>query len=78
MIECSRCLQHREALDQPPLPDRLGEEIRKRICRGCWNEWREEEVRVINELKLNFIEPESIAILERRMRAFLQLETPHE
>lgn len=49
----------------------LGEEIRRRICRDCWQEWREMEVKVINELRLNFMDPQAEATLHSHLRAFL-------
>jgi Fe-S cluster biosynthesis and repair protein YggX len=51
----------------------MGEEIVAAVCRDCWNEWRENEVRVINELRLNFLDPAAQATLDRRRREFLRL-----
>lgn len=68
---CARCGQQRERLERAPYPGPLGEEIATRVCRPCWDEWREMEVRVINELRLNFMEPDSQAKLDRQLRAFL-------
>lgn len=33
---------------------------------------------VINELRLNFMDPKSLEVLERHMREFLLLEGPQE
>jgi Fe-S cluster biosynthesis and repair protein YggX len=75
---CVRCLEPREALDRQPIPGALGERIQREICRRCWEEWGEMEVRVINELRLNFIDPEAQAILERHLREFLSLPVADE
>ena len=71
MIVCARCGQEREALGDPPLPGSLGEEIATRVCAGCWHEWTAMEIKVINELRLNFMEPEAQATLSRHMKDFL-------
>ena len=51
----------------------LGDEIRAKVCDACWKEWGNAEVMVINELRLNFMDPESQGILIRHLREFLAL-----
>jgi Fe-S cluster biosynthesis and repair protein YggX len=62
-------------MERAVYPGALGEAILAGTCRDCWNEWREMEVRVINELKLNFIEPEAQETLTRHLVQFLGLAT---
>jgi Fe-S cluster biosynthesis and repair protein YggX len=71
---CARCGAAGPELERPPFGGRLGEEIRARACAGCWAEWRRVEVMVINELRLNFMEPSSQEILAAEMRKFLGLD----
>ena len=47
-----------------PSPARTGREIQARVCADCWAEWRRAEVMVINELRLNFMDPASQEILD--------------
>lgn len=76
-VACRRCQRpDAPALERPPLPGPAGEEIRAAICRDCWAEWTKMEVVVINELRLNFMDPAAPAILEHHMREFLTLEPP--
>ena len=70
-FSCARCARAEPRLQRSPLPGEAGEELLARICANCWNEWREMEVRVINELRLNFMDPEAQTKLDRQMRAFL-------
>jgi Fe-S cluster biosynthesis and repair protein YggX len=72
-IHCRRCDRDAEGLARAPFPGPLGEEIVRSICRDCWNLWRENEVRVINELRLNFLDPDAQTVLERQLREFLRL-----
>lgn len=72
-IHCRRC--HRDA---PPIvgatyPGALGAEIGAAICADCWAEWQQAEVMVINELRLNFMDPEAQKVLIHHMREFLGL-----
>ncbi len=50
-----------------------GREVQAGICADCWAEWAKAEVMVINELRLNFMDPASQEILNRQMREFLHL-----
>ncbi len=71
MISCARCGRDREALAGPPMPGATGEEIAERVCAGCWEEWTAMEIKVINELRLNFMDPAAQATLTSHMRDFL-------
>lgn len=73
-VECSRCQRTAEALAAPPLPGPVGEEIRDRVCADCWAAWEHAEVMVINELRLNFMDPQAQEVLEAHMREFLGLD----
>jgi Fe-S cluster biosynthesis and repair protein YggX len=73
-IACARCGREGEALAGPPLPGPFGEEIARRICADCWAEWQRVEVMVINELRLNFMDPASQDLLIAEMRQFLGLD----
>jgi Fe-S cluster biosynthesis and repair protein YggX len=71
-VHCARCGRpEAPALPRPPLPGKLGLEIREKACADCWGEWQKVEVMVINELRLNFMDPASQEILAKHMREFL-------
>jgi len=71
-VHCARCGRtDAPVLPRQPLPGKLGAEIRERICLDCWNEWQKMEVMVINELRLNFMDPASQQTLNKHMRDFL-------
>lgn len=72
-IECVRCQRTAAAARGVSWGGALGDEIRSRICNDCWAEWQAAEVMVINELKLNFMDPEAQTTLIAQMRDFLQL-----
>lgn len=73
-VACARCGEPKPALARPPFGGALGEEIGARVCADCWAEWRRVEVMVINELRLNFMEPSSQEVLAAEMRRFLGLD----
>jgi Fe-S cluster biosynthesis and repair protein YggX len=76
MVECRRCGRTADSLARPPMPGPLGAEIQSGVCADCWREWEAAEVMVINELRLNFMDPEAQRVLAQHMREFLSLDPP--
>ena len=72
-MTCSRCGQTAEPMPQPPFPTPLGEVIHRHVCRACWQEWLRAQVMLINEYRLNLVDPQARRLLEEQMRAFLKL-----
>lgn len=74
-VACARCERPQApALEGRVYPGALGAAIVQRVCRDCWAEWQQMEVMVINELRLNFMDPQSQEILTSQMREFLGLD----
>lgn len=71
---CIRCGAEGPRLERPPFPGPLGTEIAAGVCAACWSEWQRVEVMVINELRLNFMDPEAQEVLAAQMRQFLALD----
>jgi Fe-S cluster biosynthesis and repair protein YggX len=73
-FHCARCGRAgAPRLARPPLPGPLGREVQAQVCADCWGEWTRAEVMVINELRLNFMDPAAQEILDRQLREFLHL-----
>lgn len=70
-VTCSRCNRTARALETAPVPGPIGEEILSKVCAECWAEWQKAEVMVINELRLNFMDPKAQEVLLHHMREFL-------
>jgi len=73
-LRCARCGEAKAALTRTPFPSALGAEIVRRVCADCWAEWQRVEVMVINELRLNFMDPSAHEIHAAEMRRFLGLD----
>ena len=74
-VLCSRCLREAPAIDAGVFyTPALEQEVRGRVCVDCWNEWQRAEVMVINELKLNFMDPQALPALIAQMREFFALD----
>ena len=73
-VTCRRCGETRAALPRRPMPGDLGATIQATVCAQCWEEWTKAEVMVINELRLNFMDPAAQQTLVQHMREFLLLD----
>ena len=77
IVTCSRCHRDAPGLEQrPPLPSPLAEQVLAKVCAECWAEWEKNEVMVINELRLNFMDPKSATVLHRKLEEFVGLVPP--
>ena len=74
-VDCVRCRRSAAEIDGQPYPGAVGDEIRERVCANCWAEWQHAEVMVINELRLNFMDPRAQDVLVKHMREFLCLDS---
>ncbi len=77
-MTCTRCGQ---AGDPPPSTrvahlGTLKDAVLGGICAACWKEWEGVEVKVINEYRLNFMEPEHREMLKKACAEFLRLPSP--
>jgi Fe-S cluster biosynthesis and repair protein YggX len=43
------------------------------VCADCFRDWEKQEVMVINELRLNFMDPAAADVLHQKLREFLGL-----
>lgn len=74
MVDCARCGRTAAAAQNVVYGGALGDAIRAKTCDDCWREWLNMEVMVINELRLNFMDPKSQDVLATQMRQFLGLD----
>ena len=75
VVECSRCQREAAPIEQGMFyTPALETELRARVCNDCWGEWQRAEVMVINELKLNFMDPKALPTLIAQMREFFALD----
>jgi Fe-S cluster biosynthesis and repair protein YggX len=72
---CSRCGRPGEAppAHRVPFAPEAKQKVLGSICASCWTEWEDMEVKVINEYRLNFLDPEHRSMLQRTCLEFLKL-----
>ena len=60
-----------EGLDFQLYPGELGERIFNHISKEAWAEWQKKQTMLINEKRLNMMDPNDREFLEKQMTDFL-------
>ena len=70
-VYCQNLKKDAEGLDFQLYPGELGKRIFDNISKEAWTEWQKKQTMLINEHKLNMMEPEARKFLEEQMEAYL-------
>jgi Fe-S cluster biosynthesis and repair protein YggX len=73
-VHCRRCGRTAPALPERPFKGALGEQVLASVCADCWREWIPTGTKVINELRLDFANPQHAQTYDQHMREFLGLQ----
>lgn len=73
-ITCRRCGVVKAPLAERPFKGELGEKVLASTCPDCWQEWIHMGTKVINELRLDFANPQHGRAYDQHMREFLCLD----
>jgi Fe-S cluster biosynthesis and repair protein YggX len=78
-VQCIKCNEEKPGLPNPPfragtkLAD-LGTDIQNRICAGCYRDWINMSVKLVNEMRLDTTDPRGQEVWLKQMKLFLNLE----
>lgn len=61
-------------MSDPPVLNRYWAKVVAVTCQRCWVEWKDMEVKIINEYRLNMLEREHRQLLKKHMHGFLDLD----
>ncbi|WP_417689982.1 oxidative damage protection protein [Pseudidiomarina sp.] len=70
-VYCQYLKKEAEGLDFQLYPGELGQKIFENISKEAWAEWQKKQTMLINENRLNLMDPKSREYLEEQMQAFL-------
>lgn len=73
---CRRCGRPGPRLEWAPWPGQRGKVLQEGICAPCWNEWLGMQTKIINEYRLNVLDPGHSKALAEQMEVFLGLRAP--
>jgi Fe-S cluster biosynthesis and repair protein YggX len=52
MVHCSKHKKELPGLEAPPFRGEVGQQIFEKVSKTAWSEWKEMEIKVINEYRL--------------------------
>lgn len=70
-VFCQRLQKEADGLDFQLYPGELGKRIYDNISKEAWVEWQKKQTMLINEKKLNMMDPEHRKVIEEEMVKFL-------
>ena len=70
-VFCEYLQKEAEGLDFQLYPGELGERIFNHISKEAWAEWQKKQTMLINEKRLNMMDPNDREVLEKQMTDFL-------
>lgn len=70
MVHCAKLGKEAEGLAAPPYPGELGQRIFEHVSKEAWQLWMRQQTMLINEYRINVIDPKGRAFLEAEMEKF--------
>jgi Fe-S cluster biosynthesis and repair protein YggX len=70
-VFCQNLQKEAEGLSFQLYPGEVGKRIFDNICKEAWGHWQKKQTMLINEKKMNMMNPDDRAFLESAMVAYL-------
>jgi Fe-S cluster biosynthesis and repair protein YggX len=71
MVYCRKLQKEAEGLAFPPFPGPAGQQLFESVSKTAWQEWLKEQTMIINENRLNVMDPQAQAFLAEQREKFL-------
>ncbi len=70
IVHCCKLKRDAEGMLKAPFPGALGERIFNEVSKEAWNMWLSHQTMLINEYRLNLLEPRSREFLKEEMQKY--------
>jgi len=70
MVQCIKLGKESEGLDFQPYPGDLGKKVFENVSKEGWSLWMSHQTMLINEYRLNPLDPKSRKMIEEQMEQF--------
>ena len=70
MVNCVILGKEAEALNKAPYPGELGQRILENVSKQGWMKWMGQQTILINEHRINVVDPKGREFLEEQMERF--------
>ena len=71
VIYCQKLKKQAPGLTTAPFPGKLGEKIYYHISKSAWQQWIQHQTMLLNEYRLNSLDPKARKFIEQEMEKFL-------
>ena len=70
MVKCVKFGKEMPGLDRPPWKGEIGKRVFENVSKEAWKMWLEHSKMIMNEYRLNPLDPNSQKIMEEQMEQF--------
>lgn len=70
MVNCVKLGKEAPGLDFPPYPGELGKRIFESVSKEAWQQWMGRQTMLINEYRLNPLDPKARKFIEGEMEKY--------
>lgn len=74
LVSCKKFGKELPGLEKPPFPGKVGQQIFETISADGWAAWKDLQIKIINEYRLNLAERKDYDLLMDQMLSFLNLK----
>lgn len=74
MVKCLKLGQDLPGLSKAPFAGEMGQKIYESISQQAWDMWKDLQIKILNEYRLNMSDPDDYQVLIDQMLAFLNLQ----
>ena len=74
LVKCAKLGKELPGLAKPPFGGEIGQKIYDTVSAEAWSAWKEMQIKVLNEYRLNMANPKDYQVLIEQMMAFLNLK----
>lgn len=74
MVMCRKYNEQLPGLERPPYPGPKGERLFNEVSKKAWDEWQAHQTMLINERRLNMMDPQDRRFIQDEMDKFLSGE----
>ena len=70
-VQCVKLGKEAEGLEFPPWPGDLGKRVYENVSKEAWQMWLQHQTMIINEYRLNAMDPKARELIAEEMEKFL-------
>jgi Fe-S cluster biosynthesis and repair protein YggX len=74
MIHCTRCEQEKTPVANTAFyTGEVGKALKEHACQDCWHDWIKMQIMIVNEYRLNLMDPKTDEFLNAQVLSFFNL-----